>query len=82
MEEIQGLPRNDAPPTMPRMQRGLPQKRRLDGVKKIVVVSSGKGGVGKSSVAGKALLTPLDDRLSKNSLIRFTFYRFLFLQST
>ncbi|GAA5850938.1 hypothetical protein JCM9279_006246 [Rhodotorula babjevae] len=46
-----GLPRNDAPPTMPRMQRGLPQKRRLDGVKKVVVVSSGKGGVGKSSVA-------------------------------
>ncbi|GAA5899491.1 uncharacterized protein JCM6883_005239 [Sporobolomyces salmoneus] len=46
-----GLPRNDAPPTMPRMQRGLPKKRRLDGVKKVVVVSSGKGGVGKSSVA-------------------------------
>ncbi|GAA6010154.1 hypothetical protein JCM11491_005366 [Sporobolomyces phaffii] len=46
-----GLPRNDAPPTLPRMQRGLPKKRRLDGVKKVVVVSSGKGGVGKSSVA-------------------------------
>ncbi|BGP28516.1 hypothetical protein JCM10296v2_000251 [Rhodotorula toruloides] len=36
---------------MPRMQRGLPQKRKLPGVKKVVVVSSGKGGVGKSSVA-------------------------------
>ncbi|GAA6014899.1 hypothetical protein JCM8202_004807 [Rhodotorula sphaerocarpa] len=46
-----GLPRSNAPPTMPRMQRGLPQKRRLPGVKKVVVVSSGKGGVGKSSVA-------------------------------
>ncbi|GAA6040389.1 hypothetical protein JCM8097_007591 [Rhodosporidiobolus ruineniae] len=46
-----GLPRNNAPPTMPRMQRGLPQKRKLQGVKKVVVVSSGKGGVGKSSVA-------------------------------
>ncbi|GAA5934443.1 hypothetical protein JCM10213_001981 [Rhodosporidiobolus nylandii] len=46
-----GLPRNDAPPTMPRMQRGLPKKRKLIGVKKVVVVSSGKGGVGKSSVA-------------------------------
>ncbi|POY70055.1 hypothetical protein BMF94_6942 [Rhodotorula taiwanensis] len=46
-----GLPRNNAPPTMPRMQRGLPQKKRLPGVKKVVVVSSGKGGVGKSSVA-------------------------------
>lgn len=37
---------------MPRMQRGLPQKRRIPGVKKVVVVSSGKGGVGKSSVSG------------------------------
>ncbi|GAA5994048.1 hypothetical protein JCM5350_000062 [Sporobolomyces pararoseus] len=46
-----GLPRNDAPPTMPRMQRGLPKKRKLEGVKKVIVVSSGKGGVGKSSVA-------------------------------
>lgn len=34
------------------MQRGLPQKRKLPGVRKVVVVSSGKGGVGKSSVAG------------------------------
>ncbi|ORY75710.1 P-loop containing nucleoside triphosphate hydrolase protein [Leucosporidium creatinivorum] len=46
-----GLPRNDAPPTMPRMQRGLPKKRKIPGVKKVVVVSSGKGGVGKSSVS-------------------------------
>ena len=49
----QGLPMNNAPPTMPRMQRGLPQKRKLAGVKKIVVVSSGKGGVGKSTVSGE-----------------------------
>ncbi|KAM0753596.1 P-loop containing nucleoside triphosphate hydrolase protein [Meredithblackwellia eburnea MCA 4105] len=46
-----GLPRSDAPPTMPRMQRGLPQKRSLPGVRKVIVVSSGKGGVGKSSVS-------------------------------
>lgn len=47
---------------MPRMQRGLPTKRRLEGVKKVIVVSSGKGGVGKSSVAGLSLtpqLSPL-----------------------
>jgi hypothetical protein len=50
---------------MPRMQRGLPKKRRLDGVKKIVVVSSGKGGVGKSSVAGESSLPG-----RKSSLIR------------
>lgn len=51
----QGLPRNDAPPTIPRMQRGLPQKRKIPGCKRVVVVSSGKGGVGKSSIAGKFL---------------------------
>ncbi|KDE09625.1 hypothetical protein MVLG_00032 [Microbotryum lychnidis-dioicae p1A1 Lamole] len=46
-----GLPRSDAPPTMPRAQRGIPAKRKLVGVNKVLVVSSGKGGVGKSSVA-------------------------------
>ncbi|KAK4055194.1 hypothetical protein OIV83_000474 [Microbotryomycetes sp. JL201] len=51
-----GLPRNDAPPSMPRMQRGLPRKRKIPGVKHIVVVSSGKGGVGKSSVSGQLVL--------------------------
>ena len=33
------------------MQRGLPQKRRIPGVDKVVLVSSAKGGVGKSTVA-------------------------------
>ncbi|SGY35864.1 BQ5605_C049g12457 [Microbotryum silenes-dioicae] len=36
---------------MPRAQRGIPAKRKLVGVNKVLVVSSGKGGVGKSSVA-------------------------------
>jgi ATP-binding protein involved in chromosome partitioning len=36
---------------MPRMQRGLPQKRSIKDVKKIVAVSSAKGGVGKSTIA-------------------------------
>ena len=43
---------SNAPPTMPRMSRGLPTKRKIPGVKKVLVVSSGKGGVGKSSIAG------------------------------
>jgi ATP-binding protein involved in chromosome partitioning len=48
-----GLPRNDAPPQLPRRARGLPQRRRVPYVRRTVVVSSGKGGVGKSTVAGE-----------------------------
>ncbi|KAI4196454.1 MAG: hypothetical protein LQ350_006549 [Teloschistes chrysophthalmus] len=46
-----GLPRSGAPPQLPRMQRGLPQKRRLKDVRKTIAVSSAKGGVGKSTIA-------------------------------
>lgn len=54
---------------MPRMQRGLPQKRRIPGCKKVVVVSSGKGGVGKSSVAGECVLgaAAVDGRLQQDA---------------
>jgi len=34
------------------MKRGLPKKRPIDGVKNVILVASGKGGVGKSTVAG------------------------------
>jgi ATP-binding protein involved in chromosome partitioning len=34
------------------MQRGLPQQRSIRDVKKIIAVSSAKGGVGKSTIAG------------------------------
>ena len=47
----QGLPRSNAPPQLPRSQRGLPQKRRIRDVGKIVAISSAKGGVGKSTIA-------------------------------
>lgn len=46
-----GLPRKGAPPTLPRAQRGLPQKRKIPNVNKIIAVSSAKGGVGKSTIA-------------------------------
>lgn len=38
-------------PEVPRMQRGLPKKASLPGVRHTIVVASGKGGVGKSTVA-------------------------------
>jgi ATP-binding protein involved in chromosome partitioning len=36
------------------MQRGLPARRRIKDVKKVIAVSSAKGGVGKSTIAGTA----------------------------
>ncbi|KAF8477402.1 P-loop containing nucleoside triphosphate hydrolase protein [Kalaharituber pfeilii] len=44
------IPKGPAP-QLPRMQRGLPPKRRIPGVDKVLLVSSAKGGVGKSTVA-------------------------------
>lgn len=49
----QGLPRSGVPPTLPRRQRGLPEKRSIQDVRKVIVVSSAKGGVGKSTIAGE-----------------------------
>lgn len=48
-----GLPRNTSRPA-PQIPRrtGLPAKRPIANVKKVVAVASGKGGVGKSTVAG------------------------------
>ncbi|WWD20154.1 hypothetical protein CI109_104630 [Kwoniella shandongensis] len=56
-----GIPRrNPNPaPTLPRRGAGPPQKSRIKGVKQIVVVASGKGGVGKSTVAANLALSLL-----------------------
>lgn len=35
------------------MARGLPKRKSIHGVKHVVVVASGKGGVGKSTTAGQ-----------------------------
>lgn len=34
------------------MARGLPKQKPITGVKEVIVVASGKGGVGKSTTAG------------------------------
>ena len=35
------------------MAKNLPKKQAIDGVKQVIVVASGKGGVGKSTTAGQ-----------------------------
>ena len=48
-----GLPRNNErfPPLMPRRGSGPQPKRPIPNVKRVIAVASGKGGVGKSTVA-------------------------------
>ncbi|GAB5585995.1 hypothetical protein Unana1_00895 [Umbelopsis nana] len=48
---VASVERKGKDPTIPRAQRGLPQKRSLPGIKHVIAVASGKGGVGKSTTA-------------------------------
>jgi len=49
-KEVPGAKAKDADAS--KMQRGLPKKFPIAGVKQVIVVASGKGGVGKSTTAG------------------------------
>jgi hypothetical protein len=55
--EQPGLPRSGSPPRL-NISRSLPTKRDIPHVAKVVVVASGKGGVGKSTVAGQSPASP------------------------
>ncbi|KAL7753444.1 hypothetical protein RI367_001219 [Sorochytrium milnesiophthora] len=58
-----GLPKPDPKPNVARMMKGLPQKRPIDGVRHVVAVASGKGGVGKSTTAVNLSLALMSERL-------------------
>lgn len=45
-----GLPQSNSPPRL-NISRSIPEKRKIPNVQKVLVVASGKGGVGKSTIA-------------------------------
>lgn len=51
------------------MARGLPKQKPIAGVKEVIVVASGKGGVGKSTTAGILSFAFIDLSLFHSTII-------------
>lgn len=69
------------------MARGLPKQKPIAGVKEVIVVASGKGGVGKSTTAGTTdlswhLLVPLTFQVTCNLFYEVCFCKFILGCST
>ena len=74
---IKGLPRGPPSPQIPR-KAGPIVKRPIPNVKNVLAVASGKGGVGKSTMACMSLFSPFSKigvwyRSSEHSLLMSVF---------
>ena len=70
------------------MARGLPKRKSIHGVKHVVVIASGKGGVGKSTTAGQINISTchyifalFNFKLSKISLLSLGLERLITVDS-
>lgn len=62
------------------MSRGLPKQKPIEGVKQVIVVASGKGGVGKSTTAGIIDILILRQNFRPTGKCTILKLQFLFLE--
>jgi Mrp family chromosome partitioning ATPase len=62
------------------MAKGLPKQKNLNGVKNIICVASGKGGVGKSTVAVNLAITFANKFKMQTGLLDADIYGHLYLR--